>query len=69
MVDERIEANARFLMMIVDYPEIFEPDDDHEEGHEHDDDGDINDSLGDVRREDPSGICRLSDNFSCTDLL
>ena len=39
LVDEKIEANARFLKSIVDYPQIFEGDDeeDEEEGEDEDD--------------------------------
>jgi carnosine N-methyltransferase len=55
LVDQRIEANARFLKTIVDYPEIFEGDSDQQE-HEHDDE-DADDDSDNVEREDTIGTC------------
>lgn len=55
LVDQRIEANARFLKTIVDYPEIFEGDSDQEE-HEHDYKG-AGDDSDNVEREEAIGTC------------
>ena len=52
LVDQRIEVNARFLRTIVDYPEIFEGDSDHE----HDDEGNGDDSDN-AEREEAIGTC------------
>ena len=36
LVDERIEANARFLKTVVDYPAFFEGDSDHDDDEDED---------------------------------
>jgi hypothetical protein len=71
LVDERIEANTRFLRTVINYPEIFEGDSDlGEKGETEDDDEDVSGGPGDVRKEDSDGSCgsRTFGPLSCNDL-